>query len=105
MAAYLRAKPTLALAPKHKKKSGPTWGAHKTCLSTKYLNNVTNGAISKVNSYVPPQANGLVSVGSGTSGVNVSNGAANNLLSPTIGGVTSGVQNKAGSALSHVFGN
>ncbi|OZB36282.1 MAG: hypothetical protein B7X44_06505 [Halothiobacillus sp. 15-55-196] len=76
MAAYLRAKPTLALAPKHKKKSGPTWGAHKTCLSTKYLNNVTNGAISKVNSYVPPQANGLVSVGSGTSGVNVSNGAA-----------------------------
>lgn len=75
-------------------------------VATGAVNNVTNGAINKVNGYIPPVASGVVSVGSGgAGGVNVSNGAANNLLSPTIGGVTSGVQNKSGSALSHVFGN
>jgi hypothetical protein len=103
--AYFRAKPTIALAPKHKTKSGPTWGALKTCPRTKHTNNVTNGAINQVNSYIPPAAQGAVSVGSGgTSGVNVNNGAANNLLSPTINGAA-GAANQAGSSLTHVFGN
>lgn len=75
-------------------------------MATSAVNNVTNGAISQINSYVPPQAQGVVSIGSGsTTGVNMNNGAANNLLNPTINGVTNGVQNQTGSALSHVFGN
>ena len=89
------------------KKSQTQRGEHtRHAYAQNSIHNVTNGAISKVNSYVPPAASGAVSLGSGgTGGINVSNGAANNLLSPTIGGVTSGVQNKAGSALSNVFGN
>lgn len=65
------------------------------------IQNVTNGAISQINSTVgsvAPGANSVVSVGSGSGTVTVNNGGANNLIQPTINNATT-------SSLSSVFGN
>jgi hypothetical protein len=74
-------------------------------MATSAINNVTNGAINQINGYIPPVAQGVISVGSGgTSPINSNNGAANSLLNPAISGVTNGVQNKVNGSLSNVFG-